>query len=62
MIIDHIGTSISDYDRSKEFYEKSLAPLGIELIIDIQGWAGDAARFRRCQTKTLASLFSQTQL
>lgn len=40
MIIDHIGIAISDYDKSKEFYLKALAPLGIELLAEVQGWAG----------------------
>ena len=39
-IIDHIGISIKDYDQSKAFYEKALAPLGIRLIMEVQGWAG----------------------
>lgn len=40
MIIDHIGLAISDYERSKEFYAKTLAPLNIELVTEVQGWAG----------------------
>jgi len=40
MIIDHIGIAISDYEKSKEFYSKALAPLEIELIIEVDGWAG----------------------
>jgi catechol 2,3-dioxygenase-like lactoylglutathione lyase family enzyme len=40
MIIDHIGISVGDYEQSKAFFCKALAPLGIELIIEIQGWAG----------------------
>ncbi len=40
MIIDHIGLGISDYARSLEFYRQALAPLGIELIVEIEGWAG----------------------
>lgn len=40
MIIDHIGLAVSDYENSKEFFCKALAPLGIELVIEIQGWAG----------------------
>ena len=28
--LDHIGLDVSDYERSKAFYEKALAPLGIE--------------------------------
>lgn len=40
MIIDHIGLSVSNYERSKEFYTKVLAPLGIVLIMEHSGWAG----------------------
>ncbi len=40
MIIDHIGLSVSDYSRSLEFYRRALAPLGIELVVEIDGWAG----------------------
>jgi catechol 2,3-dioxygenase-like lactoylglutathione lyase family enzyme len=40
MIIDHIVLAVSDYERSKEFFAKALAPLGIVLITEIQGWAG----------------------
>lgn len=40
MMIDHIGIAISDYELSKQFYLKTLAPLDIELVVEIQGWAG----------------------
>ncbi len=40
MIIDHIGIAISDYEKSLAFYTKTLAPLGIFLVIEIEGWAG----------------------
>ena len=40
MIIDHIGLSVSDYEKSKAFYTLSLAPLGIEPVMEIEGWAG----------------------
>ena len=40
MIIDHIGFSVSDFERSKEFYSKALSPLGIEKIMEFEGWAG----------------------
>lgn len=40
MIIDHIGLSVSNYERSKAFYTKTLAPLGIVLIMEHAGWAG----------------------
>ena len=32
MIIDHIGFGVSDFEKSKAFYIKCLAPLGITLI------------------------------
>lgn len=40
MIIDHIGIGVADYDRSKAFYTRSLAPLGIGLVMEVEGWAG----------------------
>src|SRR5664279_1945747 len=40
MIIDHIGIAVSNYERSKAFYGQALAPLGIELVAEVQGWAG----------------------
>jgi catechol 2,3-dioxygenase-like lactoylglutathione lyase family enzyme len=27
-MLDHIGVNVSDYERSRDFYEKALAPLG----------------------------------
>ncbi|WP_428622100.1 VOC family protein [Sedimenticola sp.] len=40
MILDHIGVVISDYERSKVFYSRCLAPLGITLVMEVEGWAG----------------------
>lgn len=40
MTIDHIVISISDYEKSKKFYLKALAPLEIELVVERKGWAG----------------------
>lgn len=40
MLIDHIGLSVSDYDASKQFYSSVLATLNIELVMEVQGWAG----------------------
>ncbi len=34
------GLTISDYEKSKEFYARALAPLNIKLIEEVQGWAG----------------------
>lgn len=40
MIIDHIGLVIADYEKSKAFYSRALAPLNIKLVSEVQGWAG----------------------
>ncbi|HET7922815.1 MAG TPA: VOC family protein [Gammaproteobacteria bacterium] len=34
-MLDHIGFPVSDFKRSKEFYEKALAPVEISLIMEI---------------------------
>jgi catechol 2,3-dioxygenase-like lactoylglutathione lyase family enzyme len=33
-MLDHIGFTVSDYDRSRSFYEKALAPLGLTLLME----------------------------
>ena len=33
-MLDHVGFGVSDYDRSKAFYERALAPLGISLLME----------------------------
>lgn len=40
MIIDHIGFVVSDYEKSRAFYSSALAPLGILLVMEVEGWAG----------------------
>ena len=40
MIIDHIGIAVSDAARSKEFYARALAPLGIEVLMEVHGHVG----------------------
>ncbi len=40
MLIDHIGIAVSDFDISKAFYSRVLEPLNIELVTEVQGWAG----------------------
>jgi catechol 2,3-dioxygenase-like lactoylglutathione lyase family enzyme len=42
-ILDHIGINVSDYERSKAFYAKALAPLGITVVMEY----GKAAGFGR---------------
>jgi len=34
-MIDHVGFSVSDYERAKAFYLKALAPLGYTLIKEV---------------------------
>ena len=34
-MIDHLGLSVADLDRSKAFYQQALAPLGIELLMEL---------------------------
>ena len=38
-MLDHIGFAVSDYDVSKAFYERALAPLGLDLIKEPMGLA-----------------------
>ena len=35
-MIDHVGFPVADYARSKAFYAKALAPLGYELVMEVQ--------------------------
>ena len=41
-MIDHIGIPVSDYARSKAFYEKALSPLGYTLIMEVQQTENDS--------------------
>jgi len=34
IVLDHVGIEVSDYDRSKIFYELALKPLGMELLME----------------------------
>jgi catechol 2,3-dioxygenase-like lactoylglutathione lyase family enzyme len=34
-MIDHVGFPVSDYARSKAFYQRALAPLGYVLIMEV---------------------------
>lgn len=33
-MLDHVGFTVSDHERSKSFYESALAPLGLTLLIE----------------------------
>jgi catechol 2,3-dioxygenase-like lactoylglutathione lyase family enzyme len=39
-LLDHIGIEVADYARSKSFYSTALAPLGIQLVMEFEDWAG----------------------
>ena len=32
--LDHVGLDVSDYERSKAFYEQALTPLGMKLVME----------------------------
>lgn len=36
-MIDHTSVNVSDFERSKEFYRKALAPIGYTLIMEVPG-------------------------
>ncbi len=39
-MIDHIGIAVSDFARSKAFYERALAPLGYTVVMGFDDTAG----------------------
>src|SRR4051812_49882469 len=43
-MLDHVGFAVTDYRRSKAFYEKALAPLGFTLLME---FSASAAGFGR---------------
>jgi catechol 2,3-dioxygenase-like lactoylglutathione lyase family enzyme len=47
-MLDHVGFTVSDFDRSKRFYSHALAPLSITLLMEVtpeQTGAGAHAGF-----------------
>ena len=42
--LDHVGFAVSDYTRSKAFYERALAPLGLTLLMEFSGAAAGFGR------------------
>ena len=34
-MIDHIGLTVSDFDKSRSFYVASLAPLGVKVMMEL---------------------------
>ena len=43
-MLDHVGVNVTDYERSKAFYEAALAPLGLELVREHSGAAAGLGR------------------
>jgi catechol 2,3-dioxygenase-like lactoylglutathione lyase family enzyme len=39
MVFDHIGFNVSDFQASKTFFTQALAPLGIAITSEGEGWA-----------------------
>jgi catechol 2,3-dioxygenase-like lactoylglutathione lyase family enzyme len=39
MAIDHIGFTVADFPKSKAFYLAALAPLGMSIVEEGEGWA-----------------------
>ncbi len=44
-MIDHLGFDVSDYTRSRDFYVRALAPLGMRVVMEVTpeqsgGWQG----------------------
>jgi catechol 2,3-dioxygenase-like lactoylglutathione lyase family enzyme len=44
MMLDHVGFAVADYERSKAFYAKALAPLGMTLLMEFSGAAAGFGR------------------
>ena len=38
-MFDHVGFNVSDFGRSLAFYEAALAPLGMTVLAQGEGWA-----------------------
>lgn len=46
-MLDHVGISVSDFARSKGFYEAALAPLGITCLMTVAAGEDSFAGFGR---------------
>src|SRR5438105_8785766 len=43
-MLDHVGFAVADYKRSKAYYEKALAPLGMTLLMEFSEAAAGFGR------------------
>ena len=39
-MFDHVGLNVSDYEVSKQFFERALAPLGYRVVMDFPQFGG----------------------
>jgi catechol 2,3-dioxygenase-like lactoylglutathione lyase family enzyme len=39
-MLDHVSVGVSDFPRSKAFYDAALAPLGLKVLMGGEGFAG----------------------
>ncbi|WP_444926504.1 VOC family protein [Microbulbifer sp. TRSA002] len=39
-MLDHIRLYVHSYERSKDFYQQALMPLGYQLVMEFDDWAG----------------------
>jgi catechol 2,3-dioxygenase-like lactoylglutathione lyase family enzyme len=39
-MLDHVGLAVSDFAKSKSFFERALAPLGYKCLMEYPGAAG----------------------
>ena len=40
MTLDHVGFAVADFAKSRDFYTRALAPLGIAIVMGGDGYAG----------------------
>jgi hypothetical protein len=43
-MLDHIIITVEDYGRSREFYERALAPLGYQVNVEFEQGCGSTGR------------------
>ena len=46
-MIDHVGVNVSDYERSRDFYTRALAPLGYSLLMEPMPGIGGFGKDRK---------------
>lgn len=44
-MIDHIGIDVADYNKSKDFYIKAFAPLGLDIVMEVTAEQSGSVEF-----------------